>query len=384
MIQAFSRPLPHDAEHGTDEIQALSPFDVEMLRRFTAPPVPKAPPSDLGRRLREARDELDDMMGARTARYPVPTGPIASYGPQVAVQAPAYPVVTAPLSVTRLVMHSFHIAIKPGYLPPNVLVCVDTRIRRLWLAPSLAPLHGEHEAAAGWGAYADRLERVIESRPVTRYVLAAMWVRYGSSSALGAAPPTRCAVAAFAPASGLIAQAWGRSHADYYTRLWKQTNTLVAPREAIEKLTAVYLGEPEMPAYGIPRLGAEREQAVTERALRVLPALRGEALTPTEFRTVAWTHYVDWLARCLAVPRLVIHDRLAGDMLATRTPDELCAWTDRMLRSSTELGEWRARTAQAFGLMSETTRAGDYRTPAQRVALWLAEPSAAVRYQAAD
>jgi len=389
LTQRWSQPPRRDT---TDEVEALSPLDADLVRRFlepaeppfwrpthpTLPPLasmpitPDLPPAPQAQRhvTRPGSVRPQPTVAVATPPAGVRTGPRA-----VSLTALAMPA-AAPINVTRLVAHSFHIAIRDSFLPHPALALMDIPHRRIWLAPALAPVE---PSSAGWEDYALRLEHAIEARPFTRYLLATLWTRWYCEPPREV-PPARTLVATFAPAEGFARHLWQRWHGSYYTWLWHQTNTLVAAHDALDTFTATYLGLGPVLRHEVPRLGRARAQAVEQQALRVLPALRASCRTAEEFARAAWAHYSDYLARAAAVPRAIITDRLAQDALMIQNADDLCAWTDILLAESPELGTWRDQVARSSGLYSETSRWGIYRSAAQRVALWLAEPSALLRY----
>ncbi|MBF6589514.1 MAG: hypothetical protein IVW57_03150 [Ktedonobacterales bacterium] len=396
LTHRFSQPFAHgerDETDATDEYEILSDDDLRAIRRYRQP----AAPSPAWMRAPTAASlpplpdfSMDPPRPLARGPSPVAAQPQPQRAPQVAVlshprqpeapmpmpmPAPAYAPPYAPVNVTRLVLKDFHIALLDDYLPANVLALLDTHDRRIVLAPALAPLIGV-SAALSSASYPRRLEQVIEARPLTRFVLAALYVRWHARMPDGA-PDGRGYVCALAPATGLLRHAWHRWHAALYTRLYAQTCRLVAPITG--QLSATYLGVrggSPYDHYGIPRIGPDLHAAVAERALAVLPALRASCATPREFRQRAWDHYAAWLAHNAGVPTCVPRDRLRGDTRIFSTPDDLCQWTDELLADTPDVGEWRIQTARAFGITSATTRAHGYRTAAQQVALWLAEPTA--------
>jgi|GEM_PF-2836763 len=392
LTRRWSEPL----QRQTDEVEVLSALDADLVRRFLAPPPQE--PEFLGTRQLPPLPALPDLPPAPVAAVPhlhalrvthEPSGQRAQ--PAIAVATPppsarprlravpltaAPPPATAPLNVTRLVTHSFHIAMRADFLPPSVLAMMDIPHRRIWLAPALAPVQS---TGSEWGDYATRLERAIEARPFTRYLLATLWTRWYCEPP-AEAPHAQTLIATFAPADGLTQHTWQRWHGDYYTWLWNRTNTLVATHDRLDLLTMSYLSLGDVLPYEVPTLGPARVHAVQRHALRVLPALRAACHTPDEFLRAAWNHYGDYLARSMALPRAIVTGRLEQDTLRIRTSTDLCDLTDALLAESPELGAWRDQVARSAGLYGETSPHGVYRTAAQRVALWLAEPSYLLHY----
>jgi len=404
MLRRFTQPpdrsVPGDIGNvgnvgDTDEMEVLSDAEARMLRRYMAPD----PPQWLGETASSdlptlPLPPLPDAPREMERAAPATSRPLARSGPlhrrlattapaptyqrpvRFPVQGPAVPVVT-PVNVARLVMAKFHIAVMAGLLPPHVLAVLYTSgafgsVRRIWLAPALIALAC---GSAAWGTYHDRLERAIESRPFTRYVLAVLYTRWRAEMPAGV-PVEHTYIAQLAPASGPFRHEWQRWHGALYTRLYHTTNLLMASHyDTLNPLTAAYLGvDPP------PRLGPERVQAVTRAALNYAPAIRAQCQTAEDAVGAARSHYTAYLARNATVPRCVIEDRLAGDKRRFETPDALCALTDELLADVPEVGQWRAQIARRSGLWGDTAhRRGYYRSAPQRVALWLAEPASMVR-----
>jgi len=370
LVRRWTLPLGRHRERhergDTDEVETLSPSDAHLLGRFLA-----QPPTGYAV---EGTSPLPGIEQVPTIPARVPTPPSGALTRRFAARtartalAPAPPAVTppAPLDVARLAMRSFHLAVAPdGFLPADVLMLLDGHTRRLWLAPLLLLLM--IGSSADWRT---RLAATIEARPLTRYLIAALWA-VTHSEMPASSPAAASLTVLFAPAAGLTRHPWHRWHGSWYTRVWRQTNRLVAPHLTLDRLTACYLGLRE--GERVPHLGPERRRAVLENALRVLPHLRARCRTTAEMERAAWAHYTGWLARVTAVPECVIADRLDGDRRAIRAPDDLCRLTDDLLAGEPEMAH--ARTMHAHGVWSETSRGGVYRTAGQGVALWLAEPS---------
>lgn len=334
-----------------------------------------------------------------TQAYTQPAGALSRRFATISAPRIPVPPPPTPLSVGRLVTDTLFVASEEGYPPGHMLIMLHQQHRRLWIHPALLP-RDERRRLTGRQGYAEtewqrtRMATAIDSHPILRYLVAALWVRWRYAPQVIAAAldlPTprdprefpahapwsfqQPLCVAFAPFTGASYNTveWRPWHLRYYTTLWRMTNRLVAAHEALDAYTAHYLRFPS--AEQVPPLGVQRERAVLENALTVRPALRHGATSPDEVQVLAWEHYTRQMAHALCVPALVARDRVAGDMARVRSATDLSWLTDELIADDVSLSYWRQDVARCFHLRSGADRrTGVYRTASQAVALWIGEP----------